>query len=329
MKKAKAFGYLALTIGALTLASCQIAPVNASTSITSTKGAGNKTIYLLALVDGSCQMEKTEFTGNNDYYVIDNIDMTNIQLTPKANGDKVKLFKDGYLTNPNKKATCQEVWTEFNQVVESYVPEGFDFSCRSVQSSDWNDDYMENVPGTDVNAWKGYVYSVSYSWKDTQDYINKTKTLIGEDVYSQSQLKELDDANTPWASLTKESDGSYTWSEAYLVNYWSVYGIADKVLSSEYFNKAALGSDYAITTDQAFCTSLQEYKIGESEKMVVSIDNKNGLDENLNPKFISAKGIIKEEKKNNVGLYIGIGVAAVVVIGAVVCISVTKKNKKA
>lgn len=330
MNKKQFTGFLTMVAGTLLLASCQIAPVNATTTITSSKGAGSKTISVLVLVDGSCQIEPdtTSFPGNDNYFYLEDVDFSDITITPKADGAKVKLFLDGYLTNPNKKETAQEVWTEFNSVVESYIPEGFEFKCTEIKSSDWKDEYMTTIPDATVSAWKGYVYSVSYSWDSVADYMEKTKTLVG-DSYAESHLQELDDAGTPWAKITKNDDGTTTWSEAYLVNYWSVYGVADKVMASEYFNKAALGDAYAITTDNAFSVSLQEFQVGEGEKVIVKIDNKNGVDENLNPKFISATGIIKE-KSNNVGLYVGIGVGAVIVIagiGAVAYIALRRKRK--
>ena len=327
MNKKHFSGLLTMAGLALVLSSCQIAPVNATTSITNAAGAGTKTISMLVLVDGSCQIEPNAdlMLGNSDYWYFEDVDFSDITITPKADGAKVKLYHDGYLTNPNGKATVQEVWDEFNDVVESYVPEGFEFKCTEVKSSDWNDDYMTTVPDATVNAWKGYVYSVTYSWTSVEDYVTKTKTLIGES-YAESHLQELDDAGTPWATLTKNDDGTSTWTEAYLVNYWSVYGVADKVLSSEYFNKAALGDAYAITTDNAFSVALQEFKIGESESVFVKIDNKNGLNADLSPKFISATGVIPEPKSNT-GLIVGIVAGVVVVAAAVVAFVVLRKKK--
>ena len=290
----------------LALSSCQIAPVNATTKIDSVKGAGSKTLSALVLVDGSCQIEPTPFGSNSSYYVVNSPDFSDVQFTPKADGAKVKLALDGYLTNPNGLATTQAVWDEFNQVVESYVPEGFNFNLRTVQSSDWKDEYMDTVPGADVKAWKGYVYQVSYSWNSTEEYIEKTKKLIGNS-YEVSHLKEYEDEHQkPWASLTKNDDGTYTWSEAYLVNYWSVYDIADQVTGSKYFNRAALGADFAVTTDNTFAVALQEYRIGDSDPVTVQIDNTQGTDENMNLKFISATGSIKSASKNNTGLIVGI-----------------------
>lgn len=183
----------------LALSSCQIAPVNATTKIDSVKGAGSKTLSALVLVDGSCQIEPTPFGSNSSYYVVNSPDFSDVQFTPKADGAKVKLALDGYLTNPNGLATTQAVWDEFNQVVESYVPEGFNFNLRTVQSSDWKDEYMDTVPGADVKAWKGYVYQVSYSWNSTEEYIEKTKKLIGNS-YEVSHLKEYEDEQQkPWA----------------------------------------------------------------------------------------------------------------------------------
>lgn len=274
----------------LALSSCQIAPVNATTKIDSVKGAGSKTLSALVLVDGSCQIEPTPFGSNSSYYVVNSPDFSDVQFTPKADGAKVKLALDGYLTNPNGLATTQAVWDEFNQVVESYVPEGFNFNLRTVQSSDWKDEYMDTVPGADVKAWKGYVYQVSYSWNSTEEYIEKTKKLIGNS-YEVSHLKEYkDEQQKPWASLTKNNDGTYTWSEAYLVNYWSVYDIADQV--------------------------------------TVQIDNTQGTDENMNLKFISATGSIKSASKNNTGLIVGIVIGACAVVGAVVGGVVAAKKKK-
>lgn len=310
----------------LVLASCQIAPVNAQTSITNAKGAGSKTLSALVLVDGSCQIEPdtTSFPGNANYYYLEDVDFSNPTITPKADGAKVKLALDHYLTNPNQLATTQEVWNEFNNVVRSKVPSGFQFNLKEVKSSDWKDEYMDNIPDATVSAWKGYVYQVTYSWSNIDEYISKTKTLIGES-YEESHLKELDDANTPWATFKKNGDGTYTFSEAWLVNYWSVYDIANQVMESEYFNRAALGADYAVTTDNAFSVALQEYKIGDGDPVYVKVDNKSGLDDQLNMKFISATGTVKEESKT--GLIIGIVVAAVAVIAAVASFFVIKKKK--
>lgn len=312
----------------LALSSCQIAPVNATTKIDSVKGAGSKTLSALVLVDGSCQIEPTPFGSNSSYYVVNSPDFSDVKFTPKADGAKVKLALDGYLTNPNGLATTQAVWDEFNQVVESYVPEGFNFNLRTVQSSDWKDEYMDTVPGADVKAWKGYVYQVSYSWNSTEEYIEKTKKLIGNS-YEVSHLKEYEDEQQkPWASLTKNDDGTYTWSEAYLVNYWSVYDIADQVTGSKYFNRAALGADFAVTTDNTFAVALQEYRIGVSDPVTVQIDNTQGTDENMNLKFISATGSIKSASKNNTGLIVGIVIGACAVVGAVVGGVVAAKKKK-
>lgn len=321
---------LTITGLGLLLTSCQAAPINATTKITSSKGAGSKTLSALVLVDGSSQIEPDleSFAGNDTYYYIEDSKFDTVTYTPKSDGAKVGMIKDGYLTNPNNKTSCQEIWNEFNDVVKSYIPTGFDFQLREIKSDNWDDSYMDQAPASDVFAFKGYVYSLTYSWTSVSDYIAKTKTLMG-DSYEFSELKEAEDEGQKWAKIEKNDDGTYTWSEAHLVNYWSVYDIADKVTSSTYFNKAALGEDFKITTDNAFAVAMQEYQIGESDPVIVKIDNKSGLDENKNLKFISATGIIKE-KNNNLGLYIGVGAAVVVVAGVSIgAVLITKKRKAA
>lgn len=318
----------------LLLAGCQVAPVNATTTITSSEGAGSKTISALVLVDGSCQIDADleSFPGNTSYYRVDNIDFTNLELTPKADGAKVRLYHDGYLTNPNGKATCKEVWEEFNGVVESYVPEGFEFKCTEVKSANWTDDYMETVPDATVSEWKGYVYSVTYSWANVEEYISKTKTLIGADAYEISQLKEMEDAGLAWAKFETLENNQFKWSEAWYVNYWSVYGTADKVMGSEYFNKAALGAEFAITTENAFSISLQQFTIGESESVTIKVDNTSGSNEDLSVKMIEATGTITPapvetpEAPNNTTTVIIIAAAAAVVLAAGLFFILKKKK---
>lgn len=318
MNKKHITSLLALTGLAIFLASCQVAPVNAKTTITSKDGAGTKTISTLVLVDGSAQItgDATAFPGNNNYFYIEDSTFENVEFTPKADGVKAKLYHDGYLANPNKKATVKEVWEEFAAKVADYVPEGFELTTRTVQSDDWKDEYMETVPGSDVNAWKGYVFTVTYSWENVEEYIAKTKTLIGSN-YEMSELQELDDAKTPWVTFTKGEENTYTWTEAYVVNYWSAFGVFDGVMNSEYFAKNG------INTFDGFSVALQEYVIGESDPVLVKVDNLNTKDENGNLKFISGKGVIK----NNTGLIAGIigGVAALV--AAVVAFLVIKRKK--
>ena len=91
--------------------------------------------------------------------------------------------------------------------------------------------------------------------------------------------KELDEEETPWVTFTQDGD-EYVWSEAYVVNYWSAYGIINNVMDSQYFSR----ND--VTTDNAFSVGLQEYKIGESDPVKVKIDNKNGENEDGSVKFM-------------------------------------------
>lgn len=327
MKKRKLFTLGAFATLALGIASCQAVPINASTTITNTNGAGSKTISAFMLVDGSCQIEPSTGIkeGNEAYYLIEDADFSEVSFTPKVDGAKVKYIADGYFTNPNNLSTPQEIWDEFNGVVESYIPEGFEFSITEVQSSGWNDDYMSNIPGPEVTEWKAYVYHVTYSWESVDEYIEKTKVLMGES-YGFSHLAELEEAGTPWATFKKDGD-EYVWSEAYLVNYWSVYDICDQIMNSDYFNNAPFGPDYAVTTDNAFCCALQTYKIGDGEEVTVLIDNLNGLDSSANPIFIEARGKLVEP--TNWALIIGVIVVAVVVIAGVTTYIVVKKKKAA
>ena len=312
----------------LLLAGCQVAPVNATTTITSAEGAGTKKISLLALVDGSAQItpDAESFPNNANYFYIEDADFSNVTFTPKADGAKAKLYHDGYLTNPNGKATVKEVWEEFTTVVESYIPEGFEFTATTIQSENWDDAYMETVPGPEVLEWKAYVYSVTYSWANVEEYITKTKALIGAEAYEVSELKELEDAGTPWATFTNNGDNTYTWREAYSINYWSVFGIADKVLASEYFNKNG------INTSDAFSVALQEFKIGESEAEIVKVDNLNSSNEDLTPKFIEATGTITPapvetpKAPNNTTTVIIIVAAAAVVLAAGLFFILRKKK---
>lgn len=318
MNKKHITSLFALTGLVLFLSSCQVAPVNAKTTITSTEGAGSKTISTLVLVDGSAQItaDAESFPGNNNYFYIEDSTFENVEFTPKADGAKAKLYHDGYLTNPNGKGTVKEIWEEFASKVQDYVPEGFELTTRTVQSDDWKDEYMETVPGAEVTAWKGYVFSVTYSWENVEEYIAKTKTLIGEN-YEVSELQELDDAGTPWVTFTKGEENVYTWSEAYVVNYWSAFGVFDGVMNSEYFNKNG------INTFDGFSVALQEYVIGESDPVIVKVDNLNTKDENGNLKFVSAKGVVK----GNNGLIIGIIAGVAAVIAAVAAFLVIKRKK--
>ena len=144
--------------------------------------------------------------------------------------------------------------------------------------------------------------------------------------YEFSHLAELEEAGTPWATFKKDGD-EYVWSEAYLVNYWSVYDICDQIMNSDYFNNAPFGPDFAVTTDNAFCCALQTYKIGDGEEVTVLIDNLNGVDSNANPVFIEARGKLVEP--TNWALIIGFIVVAVVVIAGVTTYIVVKKKKAA
>ena len=329
MNKKHLLPLLTTVAAGLVLASCQIAPVNATTTITSRKGAGSKTFRSLVLVDGSSQINPSPVEGiaNENYYQVDLSDLNNITFTPKADGAKVKMVLDGILTNPNGLATTQAVWDEFNEVVKSKVPAGFNFSYTEVKSANWDDAYMTTVPGADVNAFKGYVYELSYSWESVDDYIAKTKTLIG-DIYEETELAEYEtDTNKKWATLTQVEGDTFKWEEAYLVNFWSVYGVADKVTTSEYFNLAAFGAGFEFTTDQTFACVAQEYKIGDGEVVKVNVDNLNGKDANQNLKFISATGTLPSE--TNTGLIVGLVVGGVAVVGAGVGIGVALKKKKA
>ncbi len=330
--KAKIVG-LAL-LGAGVLASCQICPVNANTVITDANGAGSKTISLFSLVDGSVQMAAdTSFEGNGNYYYIDDATFASPTFTPKE-GNYVSYAKDGYFRNPNGKATVAEMWTEWNARIESLIPTGFSFSIDSKQSSGWNDSYMElskadMATSNTTNEWKAYVYHVSYSWSNVEEYISKTKTLIGSENYDVSELAELDDAGKPWASLTKGDGDIYTWKECYTVNYWSVYGYIDTMIHGDLFNAAALGADYAVATSSAFSISMQQYKIGEGEESKVKIDNISTTDEDGNVKFVSASG--KIVKKTNVGAIVGGvvgGIAAVIIIAGLI-VFFSKRKKKA
>ena len=310
----------------LLLAGCQVAPVNATTSITSTEGAGTKTISLLALVDGSAQItpDAESFPNNANYFYIEDADFSEVTFTPKADGAKAKLYWDGYLTKPNGKETVKEIWEEFTTVVESYIPEGFEFKATTIQSENWDDAYMETVPGAEVLEWKAYVYSVTYSWANVDEYVSKTKALIGTETYEQTELKELEDAGTPWATFTNNGDNSYTWREAYSINYWSVFGVADQVMNSEYFNRNGLN------TSDAFSVALQEFKIGESDPTIVKVDNLNSLNEDLTPKFIEATGTITPapaaKPDSNMTTVIAIVAGAAVVLAAGLFI-ILKKRK--
>lgn len=310
MNKKRLTSLLAFTGLALVLAGCQVAPVNAKTTITSKEGAGSKTISTLVLVDGSSQItaDAESFPGNNNYFYIEDATFENVTFTPKADGAKAKLYHDGYLANPNQHDTVKEVWEEFASKISDYIPEGFNLETRTLQSTGWKDEYMEVVPGPEVNEWKGYVFSITYSWENVAEYMSKTKTLIG-DVYDQTELQELDDAGTPWATITAGEDNTYIWSEAYVVNYWTAFGIFDKVMNSEYFNRNGL------STSDAFSVAYQEYHIGESEPVKVKVDNLNTT-ENGELKFVSATGTIKP--KAGAGLWVGIGIAVVAIVAAVV-----------
>ena len=321
-------------LGATMLASCQICPVNANTLITDENGAGSKTISLFSLVDGSVQITAdSSFEGNGNYYYFDDADFSNPSYTPKE-GNFVSYAKDGYFRNPNGKTTVADMWTEWNARIESIIPEGFSFSIDTKQSSGWNDSYMELAKAdmattNTTNEWKAYVYHVSYSWNNVAEYISKTKALIGTSNYEVSELAELDDAGTPWASLTKNSDDTYTWKECYTVNYWSVYGYIDTMIHGDLFNAAALGADYAVATSSAFSISMQQYKIGEGEETKIKIDNISTTDDNGDVKFVSATG--KIAKKTNIGAIVGGivgGVAGLAIIAGLI-VFFSKRKKKA
>lgn len=313
--------------GAALLASCQVSPVSANTVITDANGAGNKTISMFCLVDGSVQMTMgdADMPGNNNYVYIDDATFSNPTFTPKEN-NFVSYIRDGYFTNPNKLTTSQAIWDEFNDKVRSVVPSGFTFTIDTKQSSGWQDSYMDQDkknPDNKTNEWKAYVYHVSYSWSNVQEYITKTKTLIGTN-YATSELADLDDANTAWVSFTKGENDTYTWKECYTVNYWSVYGMIDSVLSSNLFNRAALGADYAVATSSAFTISMQQYKIGEGDEVKVKVDNTSTTDAEENVKFIEASG--KIAKKGCGGEIIGTSVVALAALAGVAALAIKRKK---
>ena len=330
-KSAKVLAILGATaVAGIALASCQIAPVNSELTITDASGAGSKTIRLLALVDGSAQMAAdTSFAGNTAYYYIDDITMTNVTYTQKTDGAKVSYVDAGVFTNPNKLATKAAVWEEWNNYIKSIIPTGFDFSISTIQSSGWQDSMMANVTADpSFNQFKAYVYTLTYSFKSIDEYMSKTKTLIGDTAYKVSQLADIEKAGSKWATLTKGDKDLYTFSEAWYVNYWSVYGLTDIADHSKYFNLAAYGAGYELTTDNLFSVSQNSYKIGEGDVVKMKVDNKTGTDSSeLGVKFITATGTIPT--KTNVGLIVGCCVGAVVVIGAAVVITLVIKKKKA
>lgn len=335
-KKQKLTSLLALTGLGIVLASCQVAPVNAKTTITSADGAGSKTISTLLLVDGSAQItaDAESFPGNNNYFYIEDSTFENVSFTPKADGAMVNLYHDGYLTNPNGKATVKEVWEEFASKVADYIPEGFQLETRTVQSANWSDDLMETKQSTGAHTeWKGYVFSVTYSWANVSEYIQKTKTLIGSS-YDVTELQELDDSNTPWATFTAGENDTYTWKEAYVVNYWSAFGIFDGVMNSQYFAKNG------INTFDGFSVAMQEYVIGESDSVIVKVDNLNTTDAEGKVKFIEASGVIKaaqqpsepqepqepQEPKSKTGLFVGIGAGVVALLAALAFFFIKRKK---
>ena len=328
-KSAKVLAVLGATaVAGIVLASCQIAPVNSELTITDASGAGSKTIRLLALVDGSAQMAAdTSFAGNTAYYYVDDMTMTNVTYTQKTDGAKVDYVAAGVFTNPNKLASKAAVWEEWNAYIKSIIPTGFDFSISTIQSSGWNDSMMENVAADPAfKEFKAYVYTLAFSFKSIDEYMSKTKTLIGDAAYKVSQLADIDKAGAKWATLTKGDKDVYTFSEAWYVNYWSVYGLSDIADHSKYFNLAAYGAGYELTTDNLFSVSQNSYKIGEGDVVKVKVDNKSGTDSSaLGVQFISATGTIPT--KTNVGLIVGCCVGAAVVIGAAVTTFLIKKKK--
>lgn len=326
----KVFGIAAL-MGVM-LSSCQIAPINSRLTITDANGAGTKTINLLALVDGSAQMKAdTSFEGNTAYYYVDDIDMKNVSYTQKDDGAKVSYVDAGLFTNPNKLTTKTAVWEEWNAYIKTLIPEGFTFTISTIQSSGWDDTMMDNVTADPTfNQFKAYVYTLTYSFNNLDEYISKTKTLIGDTSYKVSQLNDIEKAGSKWATLAKGEKDVYTFSEAWYVNYWSVYGITDVADHSKYFNLAAYGAGYELTTDNLFSVSQNAYKIGEGDEVKVKVDNKSGTDSSeLGVKFVTATGTIPS--KANTGLIVGlcVGGAAIIAAGVVIGVIVSKKKKKA
>lgn len=336
MKKpfGKAAIFAMVLAGGVFLASCQVSPVNANTIITNAQGAGSKELSMFCLVDGSVQIsaDSESFPGNTNYFYIDDATFANPSFTPKEN-NFVSYINDGYFTNPNKLTTPTAIWEEFNNKVKASVPTGFEFSVSTVKSSGWKDEYMSDTAANRTNTtneWKAYVYHVSYEWNNVEEYISKTKTLIGSKYYATSELAELDDASTPWASITKGENNTYTWKECYTVNYWSAYGIVDTVLDSNLFNRDALGSDYHIDTSSAFTVGMQQYKIGESDAVKVKVDNTSTTDASGNVKFIEASGTITEPAKTGGcggSIIATSGIVAALALGGI-GFAVYKKKKK-
>ena len=293
-------------------------PLKGEVTISGAKNAAIAILPATLLINGTCTIENVpnisdvkisckilEELGAKIDWINDNtltIDTTNITST-HAPLDLTRKFRASYYL-------IGSLLSRFKNV-EVGLPGGCNLGPRPI------DQHIKGFEalGAKVDVFQGKIQA-------------KAKKLIGNS-YEVSHLKEYEDEQQkPWASLTKNDDGTYTWSEAYLVNYWSVYDIADQVTGSKYFNRAALGADFAVTTDNTFAVALQEYRIGDSDPVTVQIDNTQGTDENMNLKFISATGSIKSASKNNTGLIVGIVIGACAVVGAVVGGVVAAKKKK-
>lgn len=339
-KKSLLFTTFLVGLGVI-LASCQAVPVNAQMHITNSAGAGTKKLSALMLVDGSIQIEEDAAVAG--WFAAGDIDYTNVSFTPKSSdGAKVSYIEDGYFTNPNELETKQAIWDEFNNVVKGLVPTGFTFELKSKQSAGWLDSMMDNkVADPTFTEWKAYIYEVSYSWANVEEYITKTKTLIG-DSYAISELKEYEDAGNKWVTLTKNSDNTYTWKEAIHVNYWSVFNMVQKVFDSDYFDRAALvpllGPGTEIAVENAFSLSKLQMKMGSAAPVTHPIHNGSGLSEALDLVFLESKGALPDPVTDPVtdpdkegfpvwGTVL-IVVGAVALVGAVAAVLVIRKKKR-
>lgn len=166
-----------------------------------------------------------------------------------------------------------------------------------------------------------YVYSITYSFKDINEYNEKTKKLIGDAKYEELGLKP----STLTEEEAKDSNGKNAYKLTFTENKdvlyasaaWAVEGIFNdtNLFDPDPHKTGAIGM-----TDIYQLKSIK-LKIGDAVK-----EFDLTKDENASLTEVALSGFVAKPV-DNTPMYIGIG-AAVVVIAAVLAVVVLKKKKK-
>lgn len=330
----KSASVLMLLVVLLIVTGCQTSVVRQVTNFTDEDGAGSRTISVAVFLDGSCQLNTNGEQGGDNWFVpaISNDSIKEGELPCNTTAALVSTAKDNGLVVPgNPDATISEKWDALhNFVMENLSSEEFPITRRVLASSNWNDEMMTNPElNADKTEFKLWVYEIEYSWNDFDEYISKTKALIGEEAWEISDLKQVEDDQQAWTTWTKTKvdaqDGKgkaykVDFSERETVLYWSVYSRLLTVFESPNFDKTALGTEF---DDYFFTLSDVEYKLGEESK-VTQISHLDDVDEDgIKTITLSYEFPISS---SNVWVYIVVIVVVAAIAGVIVFFIKRKKQ---